>query len=59
MKVLVFVLAYLTVSLASPVPIAQDDDNNDHNSARSAVHHAVHVVRYFYDHRGLDGYKFT
>lgn len=53
MKYLVFLFAILSVSIAAPTTL--DDDS----VVARASHSVAHIVRYFYDHRGLDGYKFT
>lgn len=64
MKILVFVLASLSVALAATLPQKDDEthaeNHVDHdNSWSKSARNAVQIVRYFYDHRGLDGYKFT
>lgn len=41
MKLVILVVAVLSVVLASPIP-----------------QNEVQIVRYVYDHRGLDGYSF-
>lgn len=45
MKLLIVACALLSAAVLS-APQGNPDD-------------AVQIVRYFYDHRGLDGYKFT
>lgn len=52
MKLLIVAFALISGVLSAP-------QHNSDAAPHDNPNHAIQVVRYFYDHRGLDGYKFT
>jgi hypothetical protein len=55
MKSLLLCFAILSLVTAAPAIL---EDSSETLPLKSA-YTGAQIVRYFYDHRGLDGYKFT
>lgn len=51
---LLFAIACVLISGVLSAPQGDRDDGFQNNQ-----NNAITIVRYFYDHNGLDGYKFT
>lgn len=61
MKLLVVAFAVLVSSVLSAPQHSAPEENHSQSQSQShgGSQNSVQIVRYFYDHRGLDGYKFT
>lgn len=54
---LLFAIACVLISGVLSAPQGDRDDGFQNN--QNNQNNAITIVRYFYDHNGLDGYKFT
>lgn len=59
MKLIIVALFVLVSSVLSAPQHSGSQENHSGSQAQSGSHNGVEIVRYFYEHRGLDGYKFT
>lgn len=59
MKLLIVAFAVLVSSVLSAPQHSAPEESHSQSESHAGSQNSVHIVRYFYDHRGQDGYKFT